>query len=279
MAEQIRILFVDDEKNVLKSLERTFLDEDYEILTAGTGAEGLAVLQSIAPVQVVISDYRMPEMDGVEFLRKVRNQWPDTVRIVLSGYADTASIVSAINEGQIYKFIPKPWNDDELKVAIVNAIERYFLNKKNIELTEALQTKNEELERMNDSLERQVAEKTSNVMQHNEMLVKVQNINYSIPVGLIGIDPDGLIVQCNKMAEGLLRCNEPDLLGNSYHDKLPADLCAFVDGISDKESMSGSFIFQGMVIKVTVGFMDNCDQKGTILVLAADTFEMGKLQI
>src|SRR6266536_904479 len=109
MDEQIRILFVDDEKNVLRSLERTFLDEDYEILTATTGAEGLAVLQNNSPVQVVISDYRMPEMNGVDFLRKVCNQWPETVRIVPSGYADTASIVSAINEGQIYKFIPKPW--------------------------------------------------------------------------------------------------------------------------------------------------------------------------
>src|SRR5208282_108119 len=94
MSEQIRILFVDDERNVLRSLERTFLDEDYEILTASSGAEGLSVLKSVSQVQVVISDYRMPEMTGVEFLREVCKGWPDTVRIVLSGYADTASIVS-----------------------------------------------------------------------------------------------------------------------------------------------------------------------------------------
>ncbi len=73
----------------------------------------------------------MPNMNGVEFLREVRTRWPDTVRIVLSGYADTASIVSAINEGEIYRFIPKPWNDDDLKVTIANAIERYHLLKKN----------------------------------------------------------------------------------------------------------------------------------------------------
>jgi two-component system NtrC family sensor kinase len=270
MDEQIRILFVDDEINVLRSLERTFLDEDYEILTANTGAGGLEVLKNNSPVQVVISDYRMPEMNGVDFLREVCDHWPETVRIVLSGYADSASIVSAINEGQIYKFIPKPWNDDELKVTIVNAIERYFLNKKNIELTEALRIKNEELERINDNLARQVAEKTSNVMMQNEMLVKVQNIHYAIPVGVIGIDPDGIIVQCNKKAENLLCCNEPDLLGNPYQEKLPGELCAFVDGISDKESMSGCFIFRGVEIKVTVGFMDNCNQKGTILVLAGE---------
>ena len=270
MEEQIRILFVDDEKNVLRSLERTFLDEDYEILIATSGAEGLAVLQSVSPIQVVISDYRMPEMNGVDFLREVCSQWPDTVRIVLSGYADTASIVSAINEGQIYKFIPKPWNDDELKVTIVNAVERYFLNKKNIELTEALKTKNEELKRINDNLERQVAEKSSNVMMQNEMLVRVQNIHNAIPVGVIGIDPDGLIVQCNKEAEKLLTCNEPELLGNPFQEKLPSELCAFLEGISEKESISACFIFQGVGIKVTIGFMDNCNQKGTILVLARE---------
>src|SRR5664279_3494055 len=126
MEEQIRILLVDDEKNVLKALERTFLDEEYEILKASSGIDGLSILESVSPVQVVISDYRMPEMNGVDFLREVCKKWPDTVRIVLSGYADTASIVSAINEGEIYKFISKPWNDDELKVAIANALERYY---------------------------------------------------------------------------------------------------------------------------------------------------------
>ncbi len=128
MEEQIRILLVDDERNVLRSLQRTFLDEDYEILTACSGSEGLSILESVSPVQVIISDYRMPEMNGVDFLREVCKKWPDTVRIVLSGYADTVSIVSAINDGEIYKFIPKPWNDDELKVAIANALERYYLN-------------------------------------------------------------------------------------------------------------------------------------------------------
>jgi two-component system NtrC family sensor kinase len=134
MDEQIRILFVDDERNVLRSLQRIFLDEDYEILTASSGAEGIAVLQSITPIQLIISDYRMPKMNGVDFLREVCNRWPETIRIVLSGYADTASIVSAINEGYIYKFIAKPWNEDELKITIVNAIESYYLDKENKQL-------------------------------------------------------------------------------------------------------------------------------------------------
>jgi two-component system NtrC family sensor kinase len=168
MGEQIRILFVDDERNVLRSLKRTFLDEDYEILTASSGAEGIAVLQSITPIQLVISDYRMPEMNGVDFLREVCHRWPETLRIVLSGYADTASIVSAINKGHIYKFIAKPWNEDELKITIVNAIERYYLDKENKQLAESLKTKNDQLEILNDDLELQVAEKTGNVEKFDE---------------------------------------------------------------------------------------------------------------
>ena len=153
MDEQIRILLVDDEVNVLRALERTFLDEEYEVLTASSGSEGLSILQDVSPVQVVVSDYRMPQMNGVDFLREVRRRWPDTVRIVLSGYADTAVVISAINEGEIYKFIAKPWNDDELRIAIINALERYSLNKKNIELTEALSAKIEELKQANAALE------------------------------------------------------------------------------------------------------------------------------
>jgi len=154
MDEQIRILLVDDEVNVLRALERTFLDEEYELLTASSGSEGLSILRDVSPVQVVVSDYRMPQMNGVDFLREVRRRWPDTVRIVLSGYADTAVVISAINEGEIYKFIAKPWNDDELRIAIINALERYSLNKKNIELTEALSAKIEELKHANAALER-----------------------------------------------------------------------------------------------------------------------------
>ncbi len=270
MADQVRILLVDDERNVLRSLERTFLDEEYEIMTAPSGVEGLAVLESISPVQVVISDYRMPEMNGVDFLRQVCRKWPDTVRIVLSGYADTASIVSAINDGQIYKFIPKPWNDDELKVTIVNALERYYLNKMNKELSEELRLKNEELERINAELERLVSEKSSKVMLLNEVLVRAQNINYALPVGVIGIDPDGTIVQCNKEAEKLLPGNQHDILGNHLDEKLPQEICALVKSAPGRDVVSGMFDLNGAAVRVTASFMDNGEQKGTILVFICE---------
>lgn len=136
MDESVKILCVDDEPNVLKALNRLFMDEDYEIFSAASGEEGLALLAEQWDIQVVISDYRMPGMNGVDFLKAVHDGWPDTIRIVLSGYADTASVVAAINEGQIYKFIGKPWNDDELKATISQAIESYGLERKNQALTQ-----------------------------------------------------------------------------------------------------------------------------------------------
>ncbi len=268
MDQPIRILFVDDERNVLRSLERTFLEENYEILTASTGAEGLSALQSVSPVQVVISDYRMPGMNGVDFLKEVRKLWPDTVRIVLSGYADAASIVAAINEGQIYKFIPKPWNDDELKVAVVNALERYFLNQKNIELTEELKTKNDELKRINNYLEHLVSKTEPKIILQNETPESVQTIDNAIPVGVIGVDHDGYIVQCNKEAMELCYYRQSDILGNRYQNKLPQEISEFIERIPGKQSMSARFVIHGQEIKVTVGFMDNCGQGGMLLIFA-----------
>lgn len=130
MDERVKILCVDDEKNVLRALRRVFLDDDYEILSALSGEEGLNLLRTDEEIQIVISDYRMPGLNGIDFLREVYRNWPNTIRMVLSGYADTAAVVEAINDGQIFKFIPKPWDEKELRTTIQMGLERYFLKKK-----------------------------------------------------------------------------------------------------------------------------------------------------
>ncbi len=156
-----RILCVDDERNVLKSLSRVFEDREYEILTAGSGPEGLDILRRVSPVQVVITDYKMPSMNGVEFLKEVFLGWPHTVRMVLSGHADTSALISAINEGMVYRFILKPWNNDELRVTVSNALERYNLvEQKNLaeqalkdhlsHLEEIVRERTGQLEKVND---------------------------------------------------------------------------------------------------------------------------------
>lgn len=132
MNEEIKILCVDDEKNILRSLKRLFLDCNYEIITALSGSEGLEILNNTDTVQIVISDYRMPQMNGIDFLQEVYRSWPDTVRIVLSGFADMSAIVDAINEGHIYQLIAKPWDDEKLKATISKALDHYFMQQKMI---------------------------------------------------------------------------------------------------------------------------------------------------
>jgi EAL domain-containing protein (putative c-di-GMP-specific phosphodiesterase class I)/FixJ family two-component response regulator len=114
------LLLVDDEPNILHALERVFEDEDYEILSASSGQEGLSLLEA-HPAQIIISDQRMPIMTGSEFLTKVKELYPETIRIILSGYSDFQAIKDAINEGSIYKFFNKPWDDDLLRREIRDA--------------------------------------------------------------------------------------------------------------------------------------------------------------
>ena len=114
------ILLVDDEENILAAMRRVLRREGYRILTAGGGQEGLELLAT-NPVDVIISDQRMPNMSGVEFLRQAKATYPETVRIVLSGYTELQSITDAINEGAIYKFLTKPWEDELIRANIAEA--------------------------------------------------------------------------------------------------------------------------------------------------------------
>ena len=153
------LLFVDDEPSILSALRRLFRPHGYRILIAESGAEGLEVLGKEA-VDLVISDMRMPEMDGATFLKHVRKSWPQTMRILLTGYADITSTVAAINEGEIYRYISKPWDDNEIVLVVREALERRRLESENRHLNELTQRQNEELKELNAGLESKVAERT-----------------------------------------------------------------------------------------------------------------------
>jgi len=267
MAGDVTILCVDDEANVLKSLKRLFLDEDYEILTAESGREGLALLEQHQPVQVVISDYRMPEMDGVAFFKQVHDRWPETIRIVLSGYADTAAVVAAINEGQVYKFIPKPWNDDELKIAIAKAVERYFLVQANRELNEELRQANDELARIALQLEEKVAERTEELLFQNSVLRHSQVILNILPMGVIGFDREGILVQRNRFAEEALRNFRHSSLGETVAEVLPPDWAALLETVQPGKGVSRVLALGGQQFCVRGVMMNEPDgQSGTVLV-------------
>lgn len=115
------VLCVDDEPNVLAALRRLLRRHGYEVLLAGSGAEGLQILES-QPVGVVISDMRMPGMDGAVFLKQVHERWPGTIRILLTGYASPDTLAAAINEAKVYRCLDKPWVDEDLAKMVGEAL-------------------------------------------------------------------------------------------------------------------------------------------------------------
>ncbi len=134
MATEQTVLFVDDEKNVLTSLRRLFYDDGPNLLFAISGAEGLEILKN-NNVDLVVSDVRMPEMDGIEFLKQVKTLYPHIVRIFLSGYADKKAVVQALSEGCAQQLLAKPWNDEELGNVIYKALlQAAELKSKNVGL-------------------------------------------------------------------------------------------------------------------------------------------------
>lgn len=267
MDETVKILCVDDEPNVLKALTRLFMDEDYEIFTAATGEEGLALLAEQWDVQVVISDYRMPGMNGVDFLKAVHEGWPETIRIVLSGYADTASVVAAINEGQIYKFIGKPWKDEELKGTIREAIEYYGLERRNKELTRKLQVSNAELQLHNDALEKLVVDRTAELVFENQALRQERRILASLPLAVAGVDDSGFVVQGNRRFCELVGQAGGSVVGQDVAELLGEETAAFIRTITGEPAVSGRFLIRGRACRLQAARLDGEDGGGAVLAI------------
>lgn len=142
--EKISILYIDDESNNLVSFKATFR-RDFKVYTAESAKEGKKILEE-KPIQVIISDQRMPEITGVDFFESIIDEYPEQIRILLTGYTDIQAVIDAINKGQVYRYITKPWNEHELKMTIENAFEIYRLRKENKQLTKELIRANKQLE-------------------------------------------------------------------------------------------------------------------------------------
>ena len=140
----VGILYVDDEVHNLNGFKATFRKE-FEVFTAISAAEGRKILDT-HEIGVIITDQRMPVTTGIEFLESIIPYYPDTIRILLSGFSDINAVMDAINRGQVYKFVVKPWQNDELKMYIQNAVEIYQLRKDNKQLADKLKSAQAELE-------------------------------------------------------------------------------------------------------------------------------------
>jgi len=213
MNNQRTLLLVDDEENILKSLSRTLRRDGYKILTASSGEEGLNVLGD-HKVGVIVSDQRMPGMIGSEFLNRAREAYPNTVRIMLSGYTELTSVTDAINKGAIYKFLTKPWEDDLLRENIDDAFQYYELRQQNIILTN-------QLNEINKNLEQRVNDSTRDLQLSMRSLQMGQEVLEVLPCAVVGIDKEGMIVNANKYAHILLDESGAGMLGNEAISVLP----------------------------------------------------------
>jgi len=163
------VLFVDDEPSILSALRRLFRAHAMPVQVANSAAEALALLQQ-HPVDVVVSDMRMPQMDGVAFLEQVRLRWPDTLRLLLTGYADVNAIMGAINRGEIYRYVAKPWDDNDMVLIVRGALQQCAMAKEQKRLQALVAEQNEALRLLNQGLERKVCERTADLQQANDRL-------------------------------------------------------------------------------------------------------------
>jgi signal transduction histidine kinase len=150
MVRRHTLLVVDDEPDVVQSLQ-DLLRREYRVLGATHARDGLRLLRE-QPVHVVMTDQRMPEITGIEFLRNARHDRPDAIRLLFTGYADIKAVIDAINEGHVYRYITKPWDPDELLTILHQAGEQYDLLQERQQLLDDLRRKNEELEQANVEL-------------------------------------------------------------------------------------------------------------------------------
>jgi len=180
-----RILIVDDEEAILETLTFTFMDH-YEVLTTPDPQAALSLLEANQPVAVIITDQRMPGMTGVELLRRVYERFPETVRIILTGFADSEATIKAINDGHIYGYVNKPWEPDELKAIVRRAAELHLLTVENRRLVDDLRHANVFLGAVMDRLR----------------------------TGAIAVDQDGIVRAVNKPATGFIGLEE-DIRGRS----------------------------------------------------------------
>ena len=217
------LLLVDDEESILASLKR-LLRRKYKILYTTDGIEALSILQENANnIDVIIVDQRMPKMNGIDFLKQVKSKNPEIVRVVLSAYLDIETVTEAVNQGFIYKFIVKPWDEKILLDSIAEACEYRKLCNHNRELTKKLQQKNKLLSDANDLLQKGLDDNNHKLLINSKMIGLFHEILELLPFPILGIDPVNMIAATNQAAENLFG-NHSLLLGSNALLVLPQEI-------------------------------------------------------
>jgi len=231
-----RVMLVDDESSILNALQRLLRREGYTISTAGRGEEALEVMASEGPFDLLVTDYRMADMTGIQLLEEVQQRWPDTQRVMLSGYSQVDTILDAVNRGAVYKYLSKPWKDEELKLNLRRAIEQGVLQRANRELLEEVEDKNRRLVDLNARLERDVSDAIRG-LNFNQALFEW------IDAAVLTVDYEGVVVGANARMVDLLG---PGIIGLSARSVLPSPLYPAMEvGPADPDVSAGRLHLAG----------------------------------
>ncbi|CAJ0734667.1 MULTISPECIES: HD domain-containing phosphohydrolase [Ralstonia] len=198
------ILLVDDEAGVLASLRRLLRPTGYRVITAESGAAGLEML-AVYPVDLIVSDMRMPGMSGAEFLACARERYPDVMRILLTGYSEIDSAVRAINEGGVYRYLNKPWDDQDLLLTVRHAVEQRTLAREAQRLSDLTRQQNDMLQRLNAGLETQVQARTEEIRQTVMFLEGAQRDLKTSFTNMVQVCASMIEMRCGAMARQSLR--------------------------------------------------------------------------
>jgi FixJ family two-component response regulator len=199
MVAHTRVLFVDDEVNILKTLRRLFRREPWQKHFLGSGEEALALIEGEGPADVIVTDQRMHGMTGLELLREILQRHPECVRIVLSGYTDVQSILDAVNQGAIYKFLTKPWDDEVLRQVVCGAVESVEIRRENERLMDVVQGQHQQLIATSRFLE-----EAGSSLEEVETFAFARHLMEELPVGVAAVSEDGTLCLANRVAHEML---------------------------------------------------------------------------
>lgn len=257
------LLLVDNEANILSALKQLLCHDGYDILTARNAEQGLELLAS-HQVDVIISGQRMPGMSGIEFLRRVKTLHPKTVRLVLSGYTDLHAVTNAINEGAIYKFLTKPWDDGILRANIEEAFRSKEMADENRRQHTGLALTNSQMTMANEQLQKLLANKDLQVMRDESLLDIAQQVLPQLPWPIIGIDDERTVTFANTAADVTFGNGEL-LLGRNIYASLPASLLAALGSSLTAES---DIDINGVRYRLRCSSIsEHSRSRGTLLVL------------
>lgn len=212
-----QLLLLDDEPNILAALRRTLRRDGWRVHATSSPHEALDILSAHA-VGVVVSDQRMPQMNGTEFLRQVRQQYPETVRILLSGYSEIGAVTAAVNEGAVWKCLSKPWDDEVLREQVRLAFDEHRA------VTQARQQHEQTLQ-AHTRLQAEISRRDTQLALGAQALASARDVLLQLPVAVIGVDPATMIVLSNAVADELLGDGGP-LIGRDLAEVLPAQATA-----------------------------------------------------